>query len=130
MVVNTRDAEKMGFALRLAAACEECPDCREARSRVSWLRHQFNPALSDQAVRKWFNGEVIPDQANIARLASVLGVNAQWLQAGGSDAVVKSPPDDARLKNLIRAWPEIGEDMKTRIGHLAELALPLPDKNN
>lgn len=130
MVVNTRDAEKMGFALRLAAACDLSPACRAARSRVSWLRHQFSPALSDQAVRKWFDGETIPDQPHIARLATVLDVDAHWLQAGGSDAVMKAPPSDERLQKVIRAWPELGEDMKTRFEHYADLALPLPDKND
>ena len=131
MVVNTRDEEKLAFALRLSSACEQSPDCQRARSRVSWLRHQFSPALSDQAVRKWFDGESIPDQAHIARLAQVLGVNAQWLQAGdGGDAVVKSLPDDERLQKVIRAWPELGEDMKKRFEHYADLAVPLPDKND
>jgi hypothetical protein len=130
MVVKTRMEEKLSFATRLDAACAACESCPKGRHRVNWLRMQFDPPLSNQGVRKWFTGEVIPDQTNIARLAAVLDVNAQWLQAGPGDEVVKALPPDEGLQKVIRAWPEMGDDLRKRLEHYAELSLPLPDKNH
>lgn len=128
MVVNSRDEEKAAFSRRLANACAEFPECPGEHGRAAWLARQFTPALSSQAVLKWFKGESMPDMTNIPRLAGILKVDASWLLAGPGDAVVREFAPDEALQKVIRAWPEMGDEMRKRLEHLADLTLPLPDK--
>jgi hypothetical protein len=134
MVVNTRDEEKAAFSRRLNNACDAFPNCPKDppknHGRVSWLARQFNPPLSAQAVQKWFDGVSIPDQTNIARLAGILKADTSWLLAGPGDDFVPQISPDERLRNVIRAWPEMGDDMRKAFEHLSGLSLPLPDKKN
>jgi len=130
MVVNSRDEEKAAFSRRLSNACAEFPDCPAAHGRASWLSRQFEPRLSAQAVQKWFDGVSMPDMTNIPRLAAILKADASWLLAGPGDEFVPEFKSNEALMNLIRRWPDLGDDGHLRMLQLAELlSLPLPNKN-
>lgn len=73
----------MEFARRLKQACDESPLVPEhGRGRQVYLAKKMS--VTQEAVRKWLEGESLPRPDKIAHLAKTLGVDALWLQLGTS----------------------------------------------
>lgn len=120
----------MAFSRRLTNACKAIPECPE-RGRPAWLQEQLKPdTLSITAIQNWFNGATFPEMANIARLAKILRVDSSWLLSGPGDDPVPEFKDTPELRAFMRAWPELGDDLRRRIRYYADLTIPLPDKDD
>lgn len=120
----------MAFSRRLARASDALPECPE-RGRPAWFREQLRPdTVTTAAIQKWFSGESMPEKANIVRLAKILRVDSSWLLSGPGDDPVPEFKDNPELLKIIRAWPELGDDLRKRFEHYADLAIPLPNKHD
>ncbi|HYD39037.1 MAG TPA: helix-turn-helix domain-containing protein [Allosphingosinicella sp.] len=72
------------FADRLAAACDHHPKAPADYGRQAWIRRELARLGSDvsaTAVTNWFNGYTRASPPLMAKLAQVLGVDANWLGA-------------------------------------------------
>lgn len=128
MVVNTREEVMAAFSRRLENACVTVHECPKEHGRASWLARQFNPKLTPQAVQKWFDGDSMPDQVNIVRLAHILKVDSTWLMSGRKDEVIPAfSPDDELLK-IMRAWPDTSADLKKFLANAVGSTFPLSNK--
>lgn len=125
MVAISREEEKQGFSRRLNAACEH----REIkpRGRAAYLAKQMD--VSTQGARKWLEADSIPDQTNIGRLATILQVNAEWLQLGPGDKVIPANTDEV-AQQLQFIWPALSDEDKKTILRLASGLATLPNQNN
>jgi transcriptional regulator with XRE-family HTH domain len=73
----------MEFSRRLKQACDESPIVPEhGKGRQVYLAKKMN--VTQEAVRKWLEGESLPRPDKIALLAKTLGVDPLWLQLGTS----------------------------------------------
>lgn len=72
------DDEKALFSRRLKELCDEkdLPD----HGRQTILRKKFG--VSQEAVRKWLDGESIPKYSHKVALCDYFGVNFEWLSTG------------------------------------------------
>lgn len=71
------------FARRLKQACDESPLVPEhGRGRQVYIAKKMR--VTQEAVRKWLEGESLPRPDKIKDLAKVLGVDPLWLQLGTS----------------------------------------------
>ena len=81
-MANTREHEefskRLRFALRQAAVTFDSPT---SLSEEFSARYPDMP-VTQQAVRKWLNGEAIPTQARVQALALWLAVGPEWLRFG------------------------------------------------
>jgi len=81
-MANSREREE--FSKRLRQALRQAGIAVNSPTRLAEdfsMRHADMP-VTQQAVRKWLNGEAIPTQAKIQALASWLGVGTEWLRFG------------------------------------------------
>ncbi len=76
--------------------------------------------LNQNSILKWFSGMSVPDQTNVVRLATLLRVNAQWLQVGPGSEVIPDNNDDfwEKIRPLL---PHLDERAKTAILHYAQI---------
>lgn len=125
MVAISREEEKQAFSRRLRAACEF--RAIKLRGRATYLAKQMD--VSTQAAQKWLDAEAIPDQTNIGRLATILRVNAEWLQAGPGDKVIPANTDEVAQK-LAFIWGALSDEDKKTILRLASGLATLPDEDN
>lgn len=72
-------SDKAGFASRLHEICNE-RDLPRERGRQSALAKIF--ALTPNAVRKWLNGEGMPELETVIAIAKWADVNTEWLMSG------------------------------------------------
>lgn len=80
--------EREGFSERLQQAlrnAEYSPDSPTQLAREFNIRFEGRP-ITVHAARKWLVGEAIPTQEKLRTLAQWLGVPAEWLRFGGSQA--------------------------------------------
>lgn len=72
------------FSKRLRHACRHADVAFESPTRLAEDFSALYPEMpvTQQAVRKWLNGEAIPTQAKIQALAIWLGVGPEWLRFG------------------------------------------------
>ena len=68
------------FAERLTKALDRHPDAPKGRGRQTWLAKTVGK--SNEAVRKWFKGESIPERLHVRELAALLDVDPGWLDYG------------------------------------------------
>lgn len=78
MVAAHKDAARADFARRLNQLLDE--DDVPKRGRPSFLAKQHK--VSIEAARKWLAGLSMPDQTNLAIMATKRQVNVTWLQSG------------------------------------------------
>jgi transcriptional regulator with XRE-family HTH domain len=73
----------MEFARRLVQSCDESPLVPEhGKGRQVYLAKRMK--VTQEAVRKWLEGESLPRPDKIGALAKVLDVDPVWLQLGTS----------------------------------------------
>lgn len=80
--------EREGFSERLQHALRNAdysPDSPTQLAREFNIRFEGRP-ITVHAARKWLVGEAIPTQEKLRTLAQWLGVPAEWLRFGDSDA--------------------------------------------
>ena len=81
--------ERESFSQRLQQALKSghySPDSPTKLAREFNIRFDGRP-ITVHAARKWLVGEAIPTQEKLRMIAQWLGVPADWLRFGGSDAV-------------------------------------------
>ncbi|SEN73111.1 hypothetical protein SAMN05216325_1442 [Nitrosomonas marina] len=78
MIYRMSDKEKALFSKRLKELCDEknLPEY----GRQTLLRKKFG--VSQEAVRKWLDGESIPKHSHKVALCDYFGVNFEWLSTG------------------------------------------------
>jgi len=79
---STTEKIKEEFAKRINKAMDDKNYPLRGRARV--LSREFG--VSDKGAGKWLKGEAIPETSKIPLLADFLGVSAEWLLNGASDA--------------------------------------------
>jgi transcriptional regulator with XRE-family HTH domain len=87
--------EREGFSERLQHALRNAdysPDSPTQLAREFNIRFEGRP-ITVHAARKWLVGEAIPTQEKLRTLAQWLGVPAEWLRFGGSDAITGETPN-------------------------------------
>lgn len=80
--------ERESFSQRLQQALKNAhysPDSPTRLAREFNIRFEGRP-ITVHAARKWLVGEAIPTQEKLRMLAQWLGVPAEWLRFGGTDA--------------------------------------------
>ena len=80
--------ERERFSQRLQQALKNAhysPDSPTRLAREFNIRFEGRP-ITVHAARKWLVGEAIPTQEKLRMLAQWLGVPAEWLRFGGTDA--------------------------------------------
>lgn len=80
--------ERESFSERLQQALRNAdysPDSPTQLAREFNIRFEGRP-ITVHAARKWLVGEAIPTQEKLRTLAQWLGVPAEWLRFGDSDA--------------------------------------------
>ena len=85
--------ERERFSQRLQQALKNAhysPDSPTRLAREFNIRFEGRP-ITVHAARKWLVGEAIPTQEKLRMLAQWLGVPAEWLRFGGTDAETGSP---------------------------------------
>ena len=81
-MANSREREE--FSKRLRQALQKAGIDVESPTRLAAefsARYSGNP-ITQQAVRKWLNGEAIPSQDKIQTLGRWLGCGTEWLRYG------------------------------------------------
>jgi transcriptional regulator with XRE-family HTH domain len=122
-----RDAAELRrqFASRLIEACEDkgLPE----RGRQTALAKQFG--VSQQAARKWLDGESFPEVDKVIAMAEWLEVNVNWLLQGvGAKSLDKLPTRALVIDEVMRhGTAEERRELVNFIRYkLANAALPLP----
>lgn len=122
---------------------------RLALDRAGWkamgataLAREFNlrchgPPVTVHATRKWLLGEAIPAQDKLQELAAWLGVSAQWLRFGESEAPSPTPPPTTgeppsayqaeRVNRLVSDWARLSGEEQGAIEKLVDLLLRTRD---
>lgn len=83
--------EREGFSERLQQALRNADYSQDSPTQLARefnIRFEGRP-ITVHAARKWLVGEAIPTQEKLRTLAQWLGVPAEWLRFGGSDAQVQ-----------------------------------------
>ena len=91
---------RMSFANRLDLALDHA-GIVGGRQRKKAVATMFG--VSREAVRKWLEGESLPDTKRIIEIARRLGVSAEWLLTGDGDMVSQS----ATLTSNVAEGPEL-----------------------
>jgi hypothetical protein len=89
------------FAARMEQACEGNPNIPEKNyGRLGWFADQletrFGTVVTQETVRKWFNGEVYPRKQKLVQLAQIMQVDEAWLALGKMNAV---PEKERKAQN-------------------------------
>jgi hypothetical protein len=105
MSVISRDDAKEGFAQRFNEALNDVADCPPAtgRGRAAWVSRRYK--ISPEGASKWLDGRVMPDQTNMARIATDINVTPHWLWAGQQP---KRPPDALEILTLYEDTDDLG----------------------
>lgn len=82
-----KDHPHADFARRLQLACEGNPHTPEVNfGRLRWfaekLEERFSISMTQEGVRKWFDGRTLPRSAAMNALAELLEVDVAWLSHG------------------------------------------------
>ncbi|KAE8546177.1 helix-turn-helix domain-containing protein [Marinobacter nauticus] len=76
-------ADHRDFAQRLKLACDRSPNVPEyGKGQQTWFKDRMG--VSQEAVRRWFEGESRPRPKLMAQLAKLLDVDEAWLALGTS----------------------------------------------
>lgn len=76
-------ADHRDFALRLKQACDRSQDVPDlGKGQQTWLSDRLG--ISQEAVRRYFEGQSRPRPALMTRLAKILNVDESWLALGKS----------------------------------------------
>jgi len=74
-------ADHRDFALRLKQACDRSPDVPAlGKGQQTWLSDRLG--ISQEAVRRYFEGQSRPRPKLMAQLAKILNVDESWLALG------------------------------------------------
>lgn len=84
-MANSRAHEE--FSKRLRQALQESRVSVESPTRLAeqFNNHYSGKSITQQAVRKWLNGEATPSRDKILALARWLGVKPNWLEYGTAE---------------------------------------------
>jgi transcriptional regulator with XRE-family HTH domain len=75
------------FSIRLTQACDRSDDVPNyGKGRQTWIAERLG--ISQEAVRKYFNGTSRPRTQIMSRLAKMLNVDESWLALGVSNDIV------------------------------------------
>jgi hypothetical protein len=66
------------------------------------------------AVQKWRDGEGLPGQKNLIRLAMNRGVNTEWLKTGRGPKLSEDAMD-AATRELLSIWTKLDKDAQERL---------------
>jgi transcriptional regulator with XRE-family HTH domain len=66
------------------------------------------------AVQKWRDGEGLPGQKNLIRLATNRGVNTEWLKTGRGPKLSEDAMD-AATRELLSIWTKLDKDAQERL---------------
>lgn len=88
--------ERLKFSKRLLSALERCelPTGQDAVGRLF--------GVSGPGARKWLKGDAMPNTKRIANMATVLGINGEWLLTGKGSMRPGDVPNDNVDSNLLR----------------------------
>lgn len=76
-------ADHRDFALRLKNACDRSQEVPEfGKGQQTWISERLG--VSQEAVRRYFEGQSRPRPALMTKLAKLLGVDEAWLALGAS----------------------------------------------
>lgn len=76
-------ADHRDFAQRLKLACDRSTDVPEyGKGQQTWFSERLG--ISQEAVRRWFEGESRPRPKLMTQLAKILNVDEAWLALGAS----------------------------------------------
>ena len=76
-------ADHRDFALRLKLACDRSTDVPDyGKGKQTWFSERLG--ISQEAVRRWFEGESRPRPKLMTQLAKILNVDEAWLVLGAS----------------------------------------------
>ena len=99
---TTKIIRDPAFGKRLEQAAAQHPHCPpKGRGRLRWVSEQMaakGEPVSNETVRKWFEGEVKPENDRGVRLAEVFGVDASWLTLGID---VHERPRERKIRNAM-----------------------------
>lgn len=74
-------ADHRDFALRLKQACDRSNDVPQyGKGQQTWIADRIG--VSQEAVRRWFEGQSRPRPTIMTRLAKILNVDESWLALG------------------------------------------------
>lgn len=114
---------KLGFAARLNELLDEAQVSAKFDGRQEKARALLIPVvgkISQKGVRKWLEGEALPEHAKLIQIAIYFDVNVEWLRTGRGDRGVKSSVSD-RHRKLIDCY----EKAEPNNRHIVDLALGL-----
>lgn len=98
-------------------ACDGNPAIPEKNyGRLGWFTEQletrFGTVVTQETVRKWFNGEVYPRKGKLIQLAQIMQVDDAWLALGRDGVPVKErqalSASAGGVVNLIAGMIQIG----------------------
>lgn len=101
MASKLKIRELKGFSDRLNAICDA--KHYPQRGRRQHIARLLKNVISAEAVRKWLEGETMPDQVHMSMLATALGVTVDSLQTGRA-TVNAEPQLDAEMRQLLVLW--------------------------
>lgn len=83
------------FGRRLEMACAsnpQIPPFRQGRNKwfADQLARRYGDDVSEETIRKWFNGETFPRKPRMKALAQLTGVSEGWLASGEDDRTDKA----------------------------------------
>lgn len=103
MIYRMSDNEKLLFSRRLKELCVEKNLPEHGRQTI--LRKKLK--ISQEAVRKWLDGESIPRHNHKVQLCEYFGVNYEWLATGrGVKYAQKQRSDAEELLDLMGIDPD------------------------
>ncbi len=109
---------KNDFAVRLSHALSAInyPPERGRRARLA-----KEMSVSGEAARKWLSGESVPGINNARKMATLLGINVDWLLTGRGDMHPEDAAADAmaalnpRHRALIGLFDALTEDQQAQV---------------
>jgi transcriptional regulator with XRE-family HTH domain len=112
------------FASRLAEVCEDMQlPLRGRQTQLAKMLH-----VSQQAVRKWLDGEAFPEMDKVLAIADWAEVNVNWLLQGAGPKYDKTLPTRALVIDEVMRFgtPEDRRELINFIRYkLSQAAIPL-----
>jgi transcriptional regulator with XRE-family HTH domain len=112
------DGERLAFATRFNLACDRGGIPPKGRGRQRAVGRLFG--VSQEAARKWLEGECFPDTKRVPAMARRLGVKAEWLLAGDDPHPAPYTPYILRLAEAIQRLPPRHRAYLEAVARLAE----------
>lgn len=103
MIYRMSDNEKLLFSMRLKELCMEKNLPEHGRQTI--LRKILN--VSQEAVRKWLDGESVPRHSHKVKLCEYFKVNYEWLSTGRGQKYITSQKSNAeKILEMLGIDPE------------------------